>query len=171
LRGNPVTTIVAHMNTSRPAFDVGVLNDAKVMLAEYDKAKRDDKRDPDPLARSFIATDGPALVRELERLAAEVDKLRTEMKDQRAKMATMRDPEDPAEKRWSEAVDWLLNSRHCGDCDIQAAFWGMVDGLWDRKIADKGWHSELDQSLVELHNAYEETGQKPALSQPSGAEV
>ncbi len=32
------------------------------------------------------------------------------------------------EKRWNNAVDWLLNSRHTGDPDIQTPFWQHVDG-------------------------------------------
>lgn len=32
-------------------------------------------------------------------------------------------------KRWNEAVDWLLNSRHTADPDIQRPFWAYVDGL------------------------------------------
>lgn len=33
------------------------------------------------------------------------------------------------DKRWNEAVDWLLNSRHTADPDIQGPFWAHVDGL------------------------------------------
>jgi hypothetical protein len=43
---------------------------------------------------------------------------------------------DEAEKRWDEAIDWLLNSRHTADPDIQRAFWGMVDGKYTRDQAD-----------------------------------
>lgn len=32
------------------------------------------------------------------------------------------------ERRWNYAVDWLLNSRHTADPDIQNAFWGYIDG-------------------------------------------
>jgi hypothetical protein len=39
---------------------------------------------------------------------------------------------------WNEAIDWLLNSRHTADPDIQTAFWGMVDGRFTRKQADNG---------------------------------
>lgn len=37
-----------------------------------------------------------------------------------------------ADRRWNEAVDWLLNSRHTADPDIQAPFWAYVDGLITR---------------------------------------
>lgn len=33
-----------------------------------------------------------------------------------------------ANRRWNEAVDWLLNSRHTADPDIQGPFWAYVDG-------------------------------------------
>lgn len=52
------------------------------------------------------------------------------------------------DKRWNEAVDWLLNSRHCGDPDIQEAFWGMVDGKYTREQADRGclrWEADDDR--------------------------
>jgi hypothetical protein len=42
-----------------------------------------------------------------------------------------------AEVRWNEAVDWLLNSRHTGDPDIQNPFWGIVDGKYTRDQADR----------------------------------
>lgn len=33
-----------------------------------------------------------------------------------------------AEKRWNDAIDWLLNSRYTADPDIQGPFWAHVDG-------------------------------------------
>lgn len=30
---------------------------------------------------------------------------------------------------WDTAVDWLLNSRHTADPDIQTEFWAIADGL------------------------------------------
>lgn len=30
---------------------------------------------------------------------------------------------------WDTAVDWLLNSRHTADPDIQAEFWAISDGI------------------------------------------
>ena len=45
------------------------------------------------------------------------------------------------DKRWDEAVDWLLNSRYTADPDIQAAFWGIVDGKCTRDNAEE-WASE-----------------------------
>jgi len=41
-----------------------------------------------------------------------------------------------AEDRWNQAIDWLLNSRHTGDPDIQKVFWGVVDGKYTRDQAD-----------------------------------
>jgi hypothetical protein len=43
---------------------------------------------------------------------------------------------DPAERRWNDAVDWLLNSRHCGDPDIQDMFWGIAEGMCTRQEAE-----------------------------------
>lgn len=43
-----------------------------------------------------------------------------------------------ADAKWSEAVDWLLNSRHTADPGIQHAFWGMADGELTREQADNG---------------------------------
>jgi hypothetical protein len=37
------------------------------------------------------------------------------------------------DKRWNTAVDWLLNSRHCADPDIQGPFWDYVDGKIDEE--------------------------------------
>jgi hypothetical protein len=39
--------------------------------------------------------------------------------------------------RWNDAIDWLLNSRHCGDPDIQAAFWGIAEGNCTRKNVEE----------------------------------
>jgi hypothetical protein len=41
-----------------------------------------------------------------------------------------------ADHRWSEAVDWLLNSRHTADPDIQGPFWAYVDGIITRDELD-----------------------------------
>jgi hypothetical protein len=41
-------------------------------------------------------------------------------------------------KDWNEAVDWLLNSRHTADPDIQSAFWGLAEGRFTREQADTG---------------------------------
>lgn len=30
---------------------------------------------------------------------------------------------------WDTAIDWLLNSRHTADPDIQTAFWAIADGI------------------------------------------
>lgn len=46
--------------------------------------------------------------------------------------------QDAGDKLWNEAVDWLLNSRHTADPDIQNAFWGMVEGKYTRDQADRG---------------------------------
>ena len=46
-----------------------------------------------------------------------------------------RNPE--VEGPWNDAIDWLLNSRHTGDPNIQKAFWGIVDGKYTRDQADQ----------------------------------
>lgn len=38
---------------------------------------------------------------------------------------------------YDAAMDWLLNSRHTADPDIQDAFWGIVDGRYSVEGADK----------------------------------
>lgn len=35
---------------------------------------------------------------------------------------------DEADRNFDIAVDWLLNSRHTADPDIQDLFWGITDG-------------------------------------------
>jgi antitoxin (DNA-binding transcriptional repressor) of toxin-antitoxin stability system len=39
--------------------------------------------------------------------------------------------------QWNDAVDWLLNSRHCGDPCIQAAFWGLAEGKCTRENVEE----------------------------------
>jgi hypothetical protein len=51
---------------------------------------------------------------------------------------TCRCNDQEAEYLWNNAIDWLLNSRHTADPDIQRAFWGMVDGKLTRDEADAG---------------------------------
>lgn len=51
------------------------------------------------------------------------------------------------EENWNEAIDWLLNSRHTGDPDIQTAFWGIADGKFTREYADGGVFTEEDRRL------------------------
>lgn len=46
---------------------------------------------------------------------------------------------EAADKRWDDAVDWLLNSGHTADPEIQAAFWGVVNGQCTRDDADRGY--------------------------------
>ncbi|MEU0516675.1 hypothetical protein [Streptosporangium sp. NPDC006007] len=48
-------------------------------------------------------------------------------------------PADPATAQWNEAIDWLLNSRHTADEDIQAAFWALADGRCTVEEADRGY--------------------------------
>jgi prevent-host-death family protein len=55
--------------------------------------------------------------------------------------AIMPPTEVETDKNWNEAVDWLINSRHCGDPDIQAAFWGIAEGNCTRKNVEE-WVSE-----------------------------
>jgi antitoxin (DNA-binding transcriptional repressor) of toxin-antitoxin stability system len=49
--------------------------------------------------------------------------------------------ETETDRSWDDAVDWLLNSRHTADLDIQTAFWGIADGKCTRDNAD-GWAAE-----------------------------
>lgn len=60
---------------------------------------------------------------EMDRLRAEVERFHAQ---------------EEAEKPWNDAIDWLLNSNHCGDPDIQTAFWGITDGRCTREDADRG---------------------------------
>jgi hypothetical protein len=62
---------------------------------------------------------------------------------------------DPAERRWNNAVDWLLNSRHCGDPDIQTCFWAMADGLCTRDEADYGGNLDVLRERIRRHEAAE----------------
>jgi hypothetical protein len=39
-------------------------------------------------------------------------------------------------ERWHGAIDWLLNSRHTADPDIQGPFWAYCDGLITRDELD-----------------------------------
>lgn len=39
--------------------------------------------------------------------------------------------------RWDDAIDWLLNSRHTADRDIQDPFWAYVDGWITRDELDE----------------------------------
>ncbi len=64
-------------------------------------------------------------------------------------------------RRWNEAVDWLLNSRYTGDPDIQAAFWMLADGHCTRDEADRGYMKERPDdgesvSVLEAYNALPE---------------
>lgn len=47
-------------------------------------------------------------------------------------------PADPTTTQWNKAIDWLLNSRHTADDDIQAAFWALADGRCTVEEADAG---------------------------------
>lgn len=40
------------------------------------------------------------------------------------------------EKRWNDAIDWLLNSPYTGDPECQGRFWALVDGLTTRDKVD-----------------------------------
>ena len=72
----------------------------------------------------------PALLDELDRLHAQAE----------------------SDAGWHEAIDWLLNSRHTGDPDIQAAFWALSDGLCTREEADSGYMAD-GRTVLEMRNA------------------
>jgi hypothetical protein len=61
-------------------------------------------------------------------------------------------------KHWNEALDWLLNSRHTGDPDIQAAFWLLAAGRCTREEADRG-HTDDDRSVLSVYNELDERGE------------
>lgn len=71
-------------------------------------------------------------------------------------------------KQWNEAVDWLLNSNHCGDPDIQAAFWLLADGHITRDEAKAGFRD--DQSLTDLQHEIEaaEAAAAPVRGETTG---
>jgi len=57
------------------------------------------------------------------------------------------------DRRWDEAVDWLLNSRHTADLDIQRPFWAYMDGLITRDELDTfGWR-EVQQREADREGA------------------
>ena len=62
--------------------------------------------------------------------------------------------EDPAEKQWNQAVDWLLNSSYCGEPGAQAAFWMLAGGHCTRDEADRGYKDGVD--LVEIQDRVEQ---------------
>ncbi len=39
---------------------------------------------------------------------------------------------------WDDAVDWLINSHHCADLEIQRAFRALAEGRCTRDEADRG---------------------------------
>jgi hypothetical protein len=53
-------------------------------------------------------------------------------------------------KRWNEAIDWLLNSRHTADPDIQGPFWAYVDGWISLDELDKFSISSVEERKAEL---------------------
>ncbi len=59
--------------------------------------------------------------------------------------------EAPGEsKNWDLAVDWLLNSRHTADPDIQDPFWACVDGLITREELETFSAHDVRQRREEL---------------------
>lgn len=67
-------------------------------------------------------------------LRGQVDRAVHVAVEQRERLAAL----EAKDKPWNDAIDWLLNSRHTADPDIQSAFWGMVDGQVTRQQADAG---------------------------------
>ncbi len=57
--------------------------------------------------------------------------------------------EDAESKRFDAAVDWLLNSRHTGDPDIQTEFWAIADGLATPDVVDALSAAELRELRAE----------------------
>ena len=85
---------------------------------------------------------GVALVRLMRQLAdarraahanaQALEDCRAELSGQTAELERLRVLERreaaPETTRWNNAIDWLLNSRHTADPDIQGPFWKHVDG-------------------------------------------
>lgn len=74
------------------------------------------------------------------------------------------------DKRWNDAVDWLLNSRHTADPDIQGPFWAYVDGLITRDELDHFSASDVQEREAEratrATRPYEQASSGPALRDP-----
>jgi hypothetical protein len=51
-----------------------------------------------------------------------------------------RTDKNATEKRFGDAIDWLLNSRYT-DSEAVTAFWGICDGRW---TADDAEHGSID---------------------------
>lgn len=64
------------------------------------------------------------------------------------------------DRHWNEAIDWLLNSRHTGDPDIQAAFWMLAGGHCTREEANSDFMKEgpggESVSVLQAYNALPE---------------
>lgn len=54
------------------------------------------------------------------------------------------------DQRWNEAIDWLLNSRHTADPDIQDPFWAYVDGIITRSELDHFSHADVAERRQSL---------------------
>ncbi|MGW4425772.1 hypothetical protein [Streptosporangium sp. NPDC004631] len=63
-------------------------------------------------------------------------------------------PADPATAQWNKAIDWLLNSRHTADEDIQAALWALADGRCTVEEANRGYLADYTP-LTDLPEAAE----------------
>lgn len=84
--------------------------------------------------------DEPSHAQRIQSLTAEVERLRKSnalIDRLHAELDAVKAKADN-DRPWNEAIDWLLNSRHTADPDIQSAFWGMVEGRFTREQADNG---------------------------------
>lgn len=52
--------------------------------------------------------------------------------------------------RWDGAINWLLNSRHTGDPDIQKPFWAYVDGHITLDELDSFTSNDVEERRAEL---------------------
>jgi hypothetical protein len=59
-------------------------------------------------------------------------------------------PNLDTDERWYGAIDWLLNSRHTADPDIQGPFWAYCDGLITRDELDHFSASDVLEREAEL---------------------
>lgn len=93
-----------------------------VARAEIEAERVDDLAEAERAIRSgsIPLSDMREYAANLKQFMAEFDRQGAELEQLRARVAE--------DKNWNEAIDWLLNSRHTADPDIQGPFWDYVDG-------------------------------------------
>lgn len=89
---------------------------------------------------------------------ADIDRLSAELDAVKAKA--------DSDRLWNEAIDWLLNSRHTADPEIQSAFWGMVEGRFTREQADTGVFEYDAEGNASIPTEDEQPDTEPAEQAP-----